>query len=162
MQALIAVALVIAVVVGIWRALAWALADSHRKGIVEDPVLGTLFYDSTVRAWRAAIEAPAGRICFLIRGDSEPAAALVSYAREIASSAESFHQSIRDFLESEAVCQPVRADEIRSLKLNRVCLFWPDRPFDGVIHFDGPNGVMREWRCDYMERTPLALIASDS
>ena len=161
MLVLVAVAILIGLVAVVAGARS-ARADSRRKGIVEDPVLGTLHYDSRVRGWRAAIEAPSGRIGFVIRGENEPAAALVSHAREIASSAESFQQSIRDYLEHEAVCQDVHSDEIRALKLDTVCLFWPDRPADGIIHFAGPNdGPLRIWLCDYVERTPLGLRRTD-
>ena len=37
--------------------------------------------------------------------------------------------------------------------LEGVCLFWPDRPDDGMIYFQGPD-ESRVWRCDYVSRKP--------
>jgi hypothetical protein len=35
-------------------------------------------------------------------------------------------------------------------------LFWPHRPNDGMIFFDGPDEC-RCWRCDLIGRVPVGL-----
>ena len=72
-----------------------------------------------------------------------------------------FSRKVADFLEREAremegARQPRPAEEIRQLTLESICLFWPDRPDDGMLYFDGPDEY-RVWRCDYVDREPRAL-----
>ena len=63
------------------------------------------------------------------------------------------------FLADEArtvKCLTQYADEIRQLAIQDVCLFWPDRPDDGMIYFKGPD-EFKVWRCDYVARKPQGL-----
>jgi hypothetical protein len=46
--------------------------------------------------------------------------------------------------------------EMAELTIEDVCLFWPDRPNDGMIYFHGPDET-RVWRCDYVNREPRDL-----
>lgn len=41
--------------------------------------------------------------------------------------------------------------------LEEVCLFWPERPNDGMLYFKTENETGRLWHSDYRNRTPVGL-----
>jgi hypothetical protein len=63
------------------------------KAPLDHPILGELVYDHEVEGWRASVTTPAGPLPFLLYGDSEPSAAVLSRAEEIVRSSATFLQS---------------------------------------------------------------------
>ncbi len=122
---------------------------------VDHPSLGTLRYDREVSAWRAIVETKSGLIGFLISGTEVPDGRLIQHAAEIAETPADFQSKVRAFLEQEAAAQPEWVADIARLSLREVCLFWPDRPNDGMLYFSPDEP--RVWRCDYVNRTPIGL-----
>ena len=116
-----------------------------------DPVLGRCIPDREEGWWRAHVEVGGHKLGFILGGDSEPDSRVLAHAREIVADFAFFERRVRDFLQKEAAAagDPTGADEITHLQLEDVCLFWPDRPGDGMLYFAGPeNGPV--WRCDYV------------
>jgi hypothetical protein len=74
----------------------------------------------------------------------------------VAANYESFSEMISSFLRSEAATFPNAEKEIVSLRLESLCLFWPARPNDGMLFFEGGEEG-RVWRCDYINRKPRGL-----
>ena len=132
-----------------------------REKLIEDaalpdsPVL-TWSYDADAQWWEAKVPLdspalPAGLLTLAVAGEGAPDPALVRHATEI----------VRDFLRLEGALSTLLevearrfagalADEVRGLSLASVNLPWPDRPAEGVVHFDGGGGD-RVFRCDYVE-----------
>jgi hypothetical protein len=81
---------------------------------------------------------------------------LIADALDIVQTLDDFERMIAEFLVEEARRQGRFADEIRQLAIEDVCLFWPDRPDDGMTYFKG-NDEFRLWRCDYVGRKSEAL-----
>lgn len=126
---------------------------------VVDPVLGTLSWSKEDEAWLSSPEHAAIGFAFEIAGAPQPDGSLVRHAADIAKKKEEFVRSVQRFLSEEtASVRHLSAfnEEIAGLKIERVCLFWPDRPDDGMIFFDGGRDY-RGWRCDYVGRTPKGL-----
>jgi hypothetical protein len=124
-----------------------------------DPALGTLSWSKEDEAWLSSPEHDGLGFAFQISGTPQPDESLVRHAADIARKKEEFIRSVRRFLSDEATS--VRhlsafGEEIAGLKIERVCLFWPERPDDGMIFFDGGRDY-RVWRCDYVGRTPKGL-----
>ena len=116
---------------------------------VSDPVLGELRLDDDAQ-WQGRTTVGGRSIAFTIGGRGRPDARLIAHAHDIVRSLPEFEQSVTAFLADEA--RKVKhlaevADEIRQLAIEDVCLFWPDRPDDGMIYFKGPD-EFRLWRCD--------------
>jgi hypothetical protein len=122
---------------------------------VHDDVLGQLTYDPRERWWVATVSVPTQPLTFYIGGE-EPTPALVAHARDIVGNFEQFQTLVREFLDVEAARFKTGAQEVRSLTIESVCLFWPKRPNDGMIYFSAPNED-RVWRCDYVGRKPVGL-----
>ncbi len=125
---------------------------------VVDPVLGPCFPGQEERWWRAVVDVHGRRITFTLGGDLAPDPALLAHARDIVAELDAFEIRVREFLKAEAAAigdAEARA-EIESLKLDDVCLFWPDRPNDGMIYFAGASDE-RLWRCDYVQRECRSL-----
>ena len=85
--------------------------------------------------------------------------ALLAHAADILRKRDAFVAAVSQFLKEEA--EKIRSprsyrDEIEGLKIDRVCLFWPERPDDGMISFSGGRDY-RLWRCDYVARQPKGL-----
>ena len=120
------------------------------------PVLGTLRFDPEVEAWRGLVTTPTGSIGFLVGGRDAPDPALLAHASDIASTPTPFLEHVHSFLLAEAAQQPRWADEIKALTLEEVCLFWPKRPNDGMLYFNGPDEY-RVWRSDYRDRRAVGL-----
>ncbi len=126
---------------------------------VADPELGTLTWSTEDEAWISAPEHVGLGFAFQITGTPQPDASLVRHAADIAKKKADFLESVQRFLAEEAASVGhLRAfkDEITALKIGRVCLFWPERPDDGMIFFSGGRDY-RSWRCDYIGRAPKGL-----
>lgn len=127
------------------------------KRSVSDSVLGELVLSSDGDWWESTITLDGSAVQFQLGGDREPNAALISHAHDIVREFATFSRAVREFLAAEAARLPsAAADEIRQLTLESVCLFWPQRPDDGMLYFHGPDRD-RVWRCDYIHRQPQGL-----
>jgi hypothetical protein len=122
---------------------------------VEHSVLGKLRYDGEVSAWRTTVDTNSGPIGFLIAGAEVPDDQLIQHAVEIVAAPAVFLGKVRAFLQQEATAHPELAAEIAGLSLQEVCLFWPDRPSDGMLYFGSDEP--RVWRCDYVNKAPIGL-----
>lgn len=126
---------------------------------VVDPVLGTLSWSKDHEAWLSSPDHNAIGFVFQIAGTPQPDGSLVRHAADITKKKEAFVQSVQRFLSEEtASVRHLSAfkGEIAGLKIESVSLFWPERPDDGMIFFDGGHDY-RGWRCDYVGRTPKGL-----
>lgn len=124
------------------------------RASIQDAVLGTLHPEDD--GWRTDLK-DGGGFSFEIGGRDSPDAALLSHAHEIHRESASFTESIRAFLvlEKDKFHSEFHG-EIDSLSIERVVLWWPDRPDDGMVYFlGGQEG--RVWRCDYAGRKPKGL-----
>ncbi len=126
-----------------------------RSEQVDHPVLGTLRFDPEVGAWRTIVATSGGSVGFLVAGDDVPDAGLLEHAADIATKAAPFFEHVRSFLLAEAA-QQRWADEIKALSLEEVCLFWPKRPDNGMLYFNGPD-KNRVWRSGYRDRRAVGL-----
>jgi hypothetical protein len=136
------------------RLTEWATRDP--VGQVDDEWLGPLTLSDS--CWEARLIVGGAHVCVQIGGRYTPDAELIAHARDILREFSRFQVGVATFLEAEANREAWVAfgEEIRSLKIRDICLFWPDRPDDGMIFFDGPDEC-RCWRCDYSARTPTCL-----
>ena len=125
---------------------------------IEDPALGLLSWSQDDEAWHSRTDHRDAGFAFQITGTPQPDAALVRHAADILQKKEEFVLSVQHFLAAEAAVSRLSAfkAEIAGLKIERVCLFWPDRPDDGMIYFDGGSDG-RVWRSDYISRVPKGL-----
>jgi hypothetical protein len=122
---------------------------------VSDEVLGLIHFNSEQKIWEARVaSALSWRIC--IGGGAAPDASLIAHARDVAANHEHFSELVSSFLRSEAANFPGAEKEILSLQLESLCLFWPARPNDGMLFFEGGEEG-RVWRCDYINRKPDGL-----
>ena len=132
---------------------------------LEDPSLGTVTYDDDAEGWRATATIDGKRMNITVGGDMHPASELLAHARDVIGADKTFAAKVRTFLERETERAELiaYADEIRTLEPDDLCLFWPDRPDDGMIYFRHPEGVEngRVWRCDYVGREPRGLGFDD-
>jgi len=127
---------------------------------VSDPVMGELVLSGDGDWWAGSLTVAGTGVQFQLGGDSEPSLALISHAHDIIREFAVFSRAVSEFFDSEAAAQAGSADEIRQLTLESVCLFWPDRPNDGMLYFNGPD-EHRVWRCDYINRKPQGLGFDD-
>ena len=126
---------------------------------VNDPVLGELRHSDDADWWEGHTTVGSRTIGFKIGGEGKPDERLLTHAHDIVRALPQFEQLVSAFLADEARHVKYLAsfgDEICKLSIDDVCLFWPDRPDDGMIYFKGPN-ELRLWRCDYVARKPLGL-----
>jgi hypothetical protein len=126
---------------------------------VIDPVLGELQLSDDAMWWACSALVGSRTVGFKIGGESKPDARLIAHAHDIIRSSQEFERSVSTFLADEAsrLKDLTRyAEEIRQLSIEDVCLFWPDRPDDGMIYFKGPD-EFRIWRCDYIGRKLCGL-----
>lgn len=126
---------------------------------VTDSVLGELRLSDGAEWWEGRITVGSRTLGCKIGGESQPDSRLMAHAHDIVRSLPEFEQLVSAFLADEArtVKHLTRfADEIQQLRIEDVCLFWPDRPDDGMIYFKGPD-ESRVWRCDYVGRKPRGL-----
>ena len=120
------------------------------------PTLGPITYSDEEEAWLTDPAHASLGFRFHIAGDEAPDAALIPHAESIARDPLSFRNMVGTFLEAEAKRLKDRDDTVRKLEIDMLCLFWPDKPDDGMIYFSGGDryGV---WRCDYRNRKPVGL-----
>jgi hypothetical protein len=128
---------------------------------VDDEQLGPLLRNDG--CWEARVTAQGRPVCFQVGGRYEPDPALIARARDILGSFDRFAAEVAAYLASEAVRGEwsALAAEIRALAIRDICLFWPGRPDDGMIFFDGPDPC-RCWRCDLIGRVPVGLASTAS
>jgi hypothetical protein len=123
----------------------------------DDPVLGALQPTEDGDCWEVKYRSGAEAIGFLIAGGDKPSEMLIAHTRDVIQDISLFKANVREFLEAEKENFPIEAHEdIDALTTEQLCLFWPDRPDDGMIYFEGSDEE-RIWRCDYIERQPKAL-----
>lgn len=131
-----------------------------KKAVIEpidDPVLGTLVPGDTPSTWLSRVVPNFRPFAIEIGGSTTPDPALLVHAQEIHGNSGAFASSVDEFLTNEKKrFPPEAADEISSLQIEVVGLWWPKRPNDGMIFFEGGDEG-RVWRCDYINRTPTGL-----
>jgi hypothetical protein len=123
---------------------------------VEDAVLGPLHLSEDEDWWEATVVVGNKVVGFKIGGDSEPSHELIAHARDIVQRFDAFERMVAEFLAEEAHKQRPSAGEIQQLLIEDICLFWPERPDDGMIYFKGSD-EFKLWRCDYVNRQPQGL-----
>lgn len=126
---------------------------------IEDPILGVLVWSADDEAWLSTAKEGDGEFRFQIAGTPEPDRALLAHAADIARRRAAFTAEVLAFVRSEI--ERVRGlrsyrEELLGLRIERVCLFWPKRPADAMITFEG-GWDYRLWRCDYLARQPRGL-----
>jgi hypothetical protein len=133
-------------------------AKPHRVTKFAHPELGTLQWSEDDNYWEVSVAVGDNTIRFLVGGDSEPSELLLSHARDIARNLPDFLSMVSGFLSAEAEKNSMSAysDEIKQLQIEQVCLFWPNRPNDGMIFFHAEENYPA-WRCDYVNRRPRSL-----
>lgn len=120
------------------------------------PVLGPITYSEEEEAWLTEPSHASLGFRFSIAGEAAPDARLLAHAESVARDPVVFRQKITAFLEAEAQRWKNHAETVRRLEIAMVCLFWPERPDDGMIFFAGGESYGL-WRCDYKNRAPLDL-----
>jgi hypothetical protein len=88
-----------------------------------------------------------------------PDKVLLAHAADILRRKDDFVAEVLDCAKTEG--ESVRhlhsyRNEIAGLRVERVCLFWLDRPDDGMICLSGGRNC-RAWRCDYIARKAKGL-----
>jgi hypothetical protein len=127
---------------------------------ISHPCLGSVRFDEGEDSWVAQLAVEGHSVRFVIGGDREPDTQLLAKAESIVGSLDRFLADVGHFLEREAASRPRDSREIAQLRVADICLFWPDRPNDGMIFFSGPDAA-RVWRCDYLDGT-LSSLGFDS
>lgn len=123
---------------------------------VEDSVLGKLLLSEDEDWWEGHVKIGEKRVGFKLGGHTEPSRELLAHAHDIIWAFDDFERMVAAFLLAETERLKLFAEEIRKLVIDEICLFWPDRPNDGMIYFVGSN-EFRLWRCDYLNRKPTKL-----
>jgi hypothetical protein len=128
-------------------------------GEMVHPVLGTLKWSEEDEAWITSPEHNGIGFALQIAGTPRPDESLVRHAAEIVATRDEFVRSVERFLSDQM--SSVRnlgafREELGRLKIERVCLFWSERPNDGMIFFEGGRDH-RIWRCDYVGRNLQGL-----
>jgi hypothetical protein len=123
---------------------------------VMHPILGAITYSEEEQAWLTDAAHASLGFRFRIAGEEAPDAALISHAESVARDPLAFRKMVGTFLEIEAERLKDKDDTVRKLEIEMLCLFWPDKPDEGMIYFSGDDryGV---WRCDYKSRKPVGL-----
>jgi hypothetical protein len=123
---------------------------------VINPILGAIAYSELDHEWLTDPTHASLGFRFLIAGEEAPDSALIAHAEAVARNPLSFRKMVSTFLKKEAERLKDKDDTVRKLEIEMLCLFWPDKPDDGMIYFSGGEryGV---WRCDYKNRKPVGL-----
>ncbi len=94
-----------------------------------------------------------------------PAPVLIEAAVRLALDAETFKQKVERFLKSELERDAKLAlwrNEVLALKIDTVCLFWPDRPGEGEIEFSaGDTETPHIWKCALADGAPMPMLGRD-
>lgn len=123
---------------------------------VTHPTLGPITYSEEDEAWLTDASHASLGFRFHFAGKEAPDTRLLPHAESVAHDPADFRRRITAFLDEEAKRLKDKDDTVRNLEIETLCLFWPDRPEDGMIYFSGGEryGV---WRCDYKNRRPTGL-----
>lgn len=146
-----------------WRRLREAIFGKPRPSRTAEfthPELGRLVLNDDLDCWEATVECQGDSFAFAIGGREEPDPALLQHAVDILRDYASFKRRLREFLAEEAGRIGADEEEVAALTLDQVCLWWPERPDDGMIYYNGPDDL-RLWRCDYVDRKPQGLGFDD-
>ncbi len=125
----------------------------------DDPFLGTLTWSKDDDAWVSSATHAGAGFEFQISGTPEPDKALLAHAADILRRKDEFVAEVLACVKSEGEAnRSLRSyrEEMAGLRVERVCLFWEDRPDDGMISLSGGRNY-RLWRCDYIARKPKGL-----
>lgn len=127
-----------------------------------DPVLGAIHPGDNPETWQSSVCLGDQTVRFIIGGGSAPDPRLIEHTRDIVRTFSAFQEMISNFLTLQVWKEkyPELRKEIAALTIEDVCLFWPDRPDDGMISFKGPD-EFKIWRCDYIDRKPVNLGFDD-
>jgi hypothetical protein len=126
---------------------------------VQDEILGLIQFNPEEKIWEAWVSCLGNRWRLCMAGRAMPDPNLLAHAREVAENPEQFCEMIAFFLRSEASALsafPSAQEEVLSLRLESLNLFFPSRPNDGMLYFEGGKDN-RVWRCDYIGRKPDGL-----
>jgi hypothetical protein len=123
---------------------------------VQDAVLGTIEFNVEESLWEARVTSGGDALRICIAGKDAPDVQLLEHARAVAVNPQAFRSLISSFLNDEAPKFKGGEEKVRSLRLESLNLFWPNRPDDGMVFFDGGEQD-RVWRCDYLNRQPVGL-----
>jgi hypothetical protein len=108
--------------------------------------------------WKVSVSKDDDMIQFNISGTTMPDKGLLARARDILNDFKSFKESVRKYLETESSEYPEDAQaEVASLKIDVICLNWPQRPNDGMIFFRGSESDIGYWHCDLIAGEPTGL-----
>lgn len=132
----------------------WATRDPVSR--FDDSFFGSLVL---VESWWEATVVLNGRpVTFQIGGRYEPDLVLIANARAICGAFDRFQVSVTAFLTEEAKKDSWSpfTDEIRSLVIHDVALFWPNHPDEGIVFFQGCDPC-HHWRCFLTGQTPVVL-----
>jgi len=117
---------------------------------VQDPVLGELRLSEDGSWWEGGALLGDRTIELKVGGEGQPDGALLEHARRITADLAGFEERVARFLarevEQERHLRPY-AEEIRHLRMNELCFFWPERPNAVMVCFAGPDPY-RLWRCE--------------
>jgi hypothetical protein len=134
----------------------------ERTSVVEHPRLGTLRLNADENWWEARVTLGERTVVIGIGGDTTPDGRLIEHAVDIVEGFDAFTERVERFLETEAAKMPEEiAEEVSALVLDGVYLFWPKRPNDGMLYFEGPDQY-RVWRCDYIDRLHHSIVVGRS
>jgi hypothetical protein len=138
----------------------WQASPSPATSVIDDPDLGPLVWSRDSKAW---VSSPTHRqigFAFNIAGVPLPDPGLVQLAKSIVVGKDEFTSSVRSLLSSESKSSRYEepfGKEIVGLKIESVCLFWPDRPTEAMVFFEG-GGEDRGWHCDYADGVATSLV----
>jgi len=145
------------------KKLLFKAATQPSPASVCDPVLGELKRSVEGEWWEAEVEVGGSHVGFNIGGEPKPNEGLLATAHQILNRWPDFEGEVTTFLASEIGANEFFAPyaaEIQQLVIDDICLFWPERPDDGMIYFSGGEGD-RVWRCDYVNAKPQNLGFDD-
>ena len=115
---------------------------------VEHPILGKLTYAGEDENWGKHVALAGQEFRLSVGGEQEPDPVLLSRAAALQADLPTLLGNLPAFLEEEARAMPHLAEEIRSLAVADVAVWWPKQPDAVMIWFNGPSEE-RIWHCDY-------------
>lgn len=138
---------------------------------VENQILGPLIYSDDDDAWLTEEGSTQLKFSFYISGSQDlslpkkiPDLAIVKQAESVALCQDSFIAEVMAYIQSESKAKKRHGgwvEEIAQLRLETLCLFWPERPRNGQISLSGGSDY-RLWRCGYIDRKPDGGLNFDS
>ena len=136
----------------------------------ESDVIGRLVFSDDQEFWISEKLDKCNGVKFIVSGDwsaekviIEPSRELINTAESIARNYPSFERSVELFLASEITREPSLLSfrqEIETLKVSSICLFWPERPRDGEILFSSNiDSNRRLWACALADGAPTSSLS---